>query len=70
MTNKYEIRIEGHLSSQWTEWLGCVEITNLETGETLLTGSIGDQAALQDLLGKLRDLNLKLIAVTKQCDPE
>ncbi len=65
MTDNYEIRIEGHLSPQWCEWLGNFEITNLEHGETLLIGAVRDQAALQDLLGKIRDMNLNIISVIR-----
>jgi hypothetical protein len=60
----YQIRIEGHLGSQWTEWFGDVTITLEGNGEILLTCPVVDQAALYGLLRKVRDLGLPLISVT------
>jgi hypothetical protein len=59
----YEIRVEGHLDGRWSEWFDGMEITNLENGETVLSGDIVDQAALHGVLAKVRDLNLALVAV-------
>ncbi len=60
----YEIRIEGHLGRQWTEWFGGLTIT-LKNGDTLLTGPVVDQAALYGLLKKVRDLGLPLLSVNR-----
>jgi hypothetical protein len=62
----YEFRVEGHLAPDRSEWLDGLTITNLESGEALLTGPVADQAALHGLLVKIRDMNLKLLSVTKQ----
>ena len=51
----YQIRIEGHLGSQWTDWFEGLTITLEEDGHTLLTGPVTDQAALHGLLKKVRD---------------
>ncbi len=61
----YQIRIQGHLGSQWTDWFGGMVIALEDNGETLLTGSVVDQAALHGLLRKVRDLGMPLIAVTR-----
>jgi hypothetical protein len=66
MPTIYEIRLEGQLDSSWSEWLGEMRITHLETGESLLTGPVADQAALHGLLNRIRDLNLKLVSVEKR----
>lgn len=58
-----EIRIDGHLDPQWKEWLGDVSITHSEGCETTLTGFFSDQAALYGVIGKLRDLGVKLISI-------
>ena len=42
----YEIRIEGHLDPRWSDWLDGVAITLLDSDETLLSGTLADQAAL------------------------
>ena len=61
----YEIRIKGHLASRWAEWFAGLTMTYTESGETILSGPIEDQAALHGVLGKVRDLNLTLIAVNR-----
>ena len=59
----YQIRIKGHLGSQWAEWFDGMTVTQESNGETLLTGSVVDQAALHGLLKKLRDLGMLLLSV-------
>jgi hypothetical protein len=61
----YEIRVEGHLSPQWTDWYEGLTITLEEDGNTLLTGPVIDQAALHGLLKKVRDLGLPLVSVVQ-----
>ena len=59
----YQIRLKGHLGSQWTDWFDGLTITQEEDGDTLLTGPVADQAALHGLLKKVRDLGMPLISV-------
>lgn len=59
----YEIRVKGHLDGGWSEWFDGLQITNLENGEAMLSGAIGDQAALHSALTRVRDLGLPLLAV-------
>ncbi len=59
----YQIRVKGHLGSQWTDWFGGLTVTLEDNGETLLTGPVIDQAALHGLLKKVRDLGMPLISV-------
>lgn len=59
----YQIRVKGHLGSQWTDWFGDVTVTLEDNGETLLTGPVADQAALHGLLRKVRDLGIPLVSV-------
>jgi hypothetical protein len=59
----YQIRIEGHLGGQWTDWFGGLTISREENGDTLLTGPVVDQAALHSLLKKVRDLGMPLLSV-------
>ena len=65
----YQIRIEGHLGPQWTEWFGDLTITLEDNGETLLTGPVVDQAALHGLLRKVRNLGLPLISAIRVNPP-
>ena len=61
----YQIRLKGHLGHEWTDWFGGLVITALDTGETLLTGPVVDQAALYGVLRKVRDLGIPLLSVNR-----
>jgi hypothetical protein len=61
----YQIRIEGHLGLEWTDWFEGLSITLEEDGHTLLTGPVVDQASLYGLLRKVRDLGLPLVSVLR-----
>jgi hypothetical protein len=62
----YEIRVKGQLEEHWSDWLGGLEISHDENGNSLLTGVIPDQAALHGILNQIRDLGLTLISVSPQ----
>jgi len=61
----YQIRIKGHLGRQWTDWFEDLTITLEDNGETFLTGSVVDQAALHGLLKKVRDVAMPLLSVMR-----
>jgi hypothetical protein len=61
----YQIRVQGHLGSQWAEWFQGMTITQECNGDTLLSGPVVDQAALHGLLKKVRDLGLPLLSVIR-----
>ena len=63
MPEYYAIKLKGHLDAYWSEWFAGLEMTYLEGDETLLTGTLPDQAALHGLLELIRDRNLTLISV-------
>jgi hypothetical protein len=60
----YQIRIKGHLGRQWTDWFSGLAITLEDSGDTLLTGAVVDQAALHALLRTVRDLGMPLVSVS------
>ena len=63
MSQYYEVRIKGHLDQSWADWLAGLSIIHEDNGNTLLTGSLPDQAALHGVLNRLRDLGVELISV-------
>ncbi len=58
----YHIRIKGHFE-RMTTWFEGLTITLEETGDSVLTVPVVDQAALYGLLRKLRDLGVRLISI-------
>jgi hypothetical protein len=63
--NIYHIRVKGNLDEKWTDWFEGFVMTSRGNGETLLTGAVVDQAALQGVLGKIHSLGLPLLLVVQ-----
>jgi hypothetical protein len=61
----YRIRVREILDPGWSEWFDGMEVTPQESGETLLTGPVRDQAALHGLLVKVRDMGILLLSVER-----
>ncbi len=59
----YEISLKGHLNENWDDWFDGLTITLEEAGNTVLSGSVIDDAALHGVLKKIRDLGLTLLSV-------
>jgi phage terminase large subunit-like protein len=62
----YQIRVQGILDEQWSDWLAGLTITPQVDGSTLLVGPVRDQAALHGLLNKIRDMGLPLLSVERR----
>ena len=60
----YAIRVRGRLDAGWSAWFDGLRVTELDGGETELSGPLPDQAALHGVLAKVRDLGLVLVSVT------
>jgi hypothetical protein len=59
---QYAIRVKGLLDPRW-DWLEGLTVTYIESGDTILSGQIIDQAALHGILARIRDLNLMLLSL-------
>ncbi len=59
----YQFKIEGHLSPEWAEWFGSLDIQWDANGSTSLVGWVQDEAALYGILNRFRDLNLSITSV-------
>jgi hypothetical protein len=59
-----EIRVKGHLDRRWSDWFGGLAICHSDSGETILSGSLPDQAALYGIIARLRDLGMSLTSLT------
>ncbi len=61
-----EVRIRETMDSNWQEWFEGFVISYTDQGETILAGTVPDQAALYGLVAKLRDLGLPLVSINSQ----
>lgn len=63
----YEIRVERQIGSALAALFPEFTLTYRD-GETLLRGTLPDQAALHGVLARVRDLGLTLVALTRVAD--
>jgi hypothetical protein len=68
--NFYQIKVKGHLDETLAGWFEDLKISNLESGEALISGPLADQAALQGLLKRISSLGLILLSVNTETDEE
>lgn len=61
----YQIRIRGTLDPKWSPWFEDLAVVPQQDGQTLLTGSVADQAALYGILLKLHNLGLIVLLVER-----
>lgn len=59
----YEIRVEGHIPADWSDWYEGLTIRNEANGEAVISGPITDQAALMGILNRATAMNITLIWV-------
>lgn len=69
MTAQYQIKIKGQLDAKFESWFGNFMITHTSDGDTLLTGTVVDQAALHGVLARCRDIGVTLISVNPLPEP-
>ena len=61
----YQFRVKGYLDPERSDWFDGLTISHNEQGESILLGSIADQAALFGILVKIRDTGLPLLEVRR-----
>jgi hypothetical protein len=61
---EYQICLDEHLSKDLSDHFG-LALEHTPTGQTLLSGTITDQAALHGILARVRDLGLTLVAIQR-----
>jgi hypothetical protein len=59
---RYRLHLQGRFSADWADWL-LEAATAFDGDQTLITGTVRDQAALFGLLSYLRDLGAPLLLV-------
>ncbi|MCL6614529.1 MAG: hypothetical protein K6U03_07950 [Firmicutes bacterium] len=59
----YEIVVQGHLGDRRAACFEGLALKRLPDGVTLIAGPVRDQAELHALLGRVRDLGIRLISV-------
>ena len=59
----YQIKLKGHLRDDWTDWFGGLSISHDETGNTILSDIVVDQAQLHGLFKRIGDTGMELISV-------
>ncbi len=67
---RVEITVKKRIDFNWSEWFEGMTIRHTEQDETILCGTIVDQAALYGLLTKLRNLGLSLVSVNSTDVPD
>jgi len=61
----YQITIKGQLTDDWSDWFDGLQMTTTTGGDTVLSGTIVDQAALMGVLNKLNRLNVTLLSLSQ-----
>jgi hypothetical protein len=64
-----EIKVKGHLTQDWSDWLGDLKVANQANGEAVLRGQLPDQPALLGLLNRIHGLNLQLLSLSQSDNP-
>jgi hypothetical protein len=65
---EFELRIRGELSAEGAKWFDGMDVRldeTVEPAQTIITGYVQDQAALQGLIRRIAALGLALISVNR-----
>jgi hypothetical protein len=67
---QYQMRVRGALDPLWSAWFEGLTIAIEANGDTTLTGPVADQATLDGLISRARDLGLTLLAISCLSSPD
>ena len=59
-----EIRLRGQINRDWANRLYGLQVTHTTDGNTVLSGPLRDESALQGLLSQLFKIGVQLISVS------
>ena len=60
---RYEIHIKEPIDPHWVPWFQGMIISQVENGETVLSGPVLDKSALHGMIAMIGELNLTLVSV-------
>jgi hypothetical protein len=66
---RYEIYIQGPVSSQWFDYFDGLIIQVLEMDQSLIQATLTDKSALHGLLSRIGELNLTILSIKKVEEP-
>lgn len=61
----YEIKIEGHIHLDWSDYADVISLQHTAEGMTILVVDLPDQTALHGLLMRVRDFGLTLVEIRR-----
>lgn len=63
---RYRLRMQGHITYDWSDWLPDAEVRFEDEGPhslTVVIGTVRDQAALSGLLSFIRNMGIWLVSI-------
>lgn len=60
----YRLEVEGEVGEDWAAWFDVASL-RVVAGRTVLHVAVADQAQLHALLGRIHDLHLTLLSLTR-----
>ncbi|HRW07295.1 MAG TPA: hypothetical protein P5121_19460 [Caldilineaceae bacterium] len=70
MPNRYQLRVAEALDPAWATWLGIHTMTHNAEGTTTITAHFANQEGLFQLLHKMGELGMTLLAVEVRQEDE
>jgi len=59
-----EIRVQGKINPNWSDWFGELQLLDGSCNETILRGNLLDMAAVYGIISRLGSLVIPLISVS------